>query len=772
MANKSAIWIPWPKWQFVVKIGEGSFGKVYEIKRTQSRITERSALKIIRIPSSESDANYLAQDASAEDKFFYAKEIKKLKDNAIKEVKNMQDLSSARNAHNIVSIQDWDERRLEDGQSWEIAIRMELLTPLTKMDPKDYSCMSDEGLTKEVIKLGVDICSALDLCERRKIIHRDIKPSNIFKSEEGDYKLGDFGIARQFDRSKKTATNMTWVGAPAYMAPEIYKSEKAGPTIDLYSLGIVMYEILNEDRLPLVERARTLKHLEDEAIVRRLQGEDLPPPSRGSEELKRVILKACAYKKENRFQHAAEMREALECVLRGDDVSVAEIHHTLGAEKMQVKMGKRIYSKRRVEPVAEENRIGVPEFTASKKSLQDQLAALGLSIGEPTEYEATKTTEEIKGNPSNTETLETVVDEYADVEVIPREGQEFYANTKSLEDQIDYMVEETPGFESLLREIRRRKTDEVFRNNGEPLEAQLAALGFYISDGSDDADRVMSIEELEKDLFGENVQGKDDEATRKIEKFFTLYKKNEEFLQLLDDEYEKLQGGFDVPRPRATVSEGYWSGSDKKKWEGNGDCSSGVHGPITTQQIRESIEQKRAGSKAEASPDFSEIRGKDTITINNKRSFGFNKGIALIVFVVAFFVLYVVARNVGYNLHKSIGDNLPGSDMDYTQYVGEYYSPITDEYGNELTIDSIENNTILFNLSFYRLTGMKGVATFIDDNTATFDNESGLSGKMRFEEGRIIIDLNEYEDYYFDTPLSEFVGGLQHVFNEKIERDS
>ena len=112
----------------------------------------------------------------------------------------------------------------------------------------DY-CTGKELTEKEVIKLGMDLSKALEYCRKLKIIHRDIKPENIFVSRFGDFKLGDFGIARE---QAHTVGNMSKKGTYSYMAPEIYKGEKYDSSIDIYSLGIVLYELLNQNRLPFL----------------------------------------------------------------------------------------------------------------------------------------------------------------------------------------------------------------------------------------------------------------------------------------------------------------------------------------------------------------------------------------------------------------------------------------------------------------------------------------------------------------------------------------
>ena len=115
---------------------------------------------------------------------------------------------------------------------------MELLSSLVNKTADSFS-------EAETVKIGMDICNALELCQKAKIIHRDIKPSNIFVNANGDYKLGDFGIAKVLSGA---TSGMSKKGTYSYMAPEIYKCEPANYTSDIYSLGVVLYKLLNKNR--------------------------------------------------------------------------------------------------------------------------------------------------------------------------------------------------------------------------------------------------------------------------------------------------------------------------------------------------------------------------------------------------------------------------------------------------------------------------------------------------------------------------------------------
>ena len=290
----------YPEWNIVRKIGSGGFGTVYEISRDKAGITEHGALKYISIPFSKSEIDDLKSEGYDDPSI--TKTFEGRRDDILQEYRLMQSLSGNTN---IVNCHDVRDIQHDDDPGWDIFIRMELLTPLTQHLGTERSFSDDL-----IIRIGLDLSNALTLCENRSILHRDIKPQNIFVSENGDYKLGDFGIARI---KEGTETGTVRIGTYDYMAPEVYYGRKYGKTIDMYSLGLVMYWLLNGRRGPFLPLGTLPTSTEkEEARQRRMDGEQLPPPVHGSEALKRIVLKACAYTPEDRYQTAQELRAALE----------------------------------------------------------------------------------------------------------------------------------------------------------------------------------------------------------------------------------------------------------------------------------------------------------------------------------------------------------------------------------------------------------------------------------------------------------------------------
>lgn len=292
-------------WKIVRLIGEGTYGKVFEICRSEYGFEEKAALKIISIPASKSEYNSVLTDCM--DERSATEYFRNYMQEMIREISLMSKLKG--NSY-IVCYEDHEVKNRTETVGWDIMIRMELLTPLNEYTREKGTLGKDE-----VIRLGIDICKALEICQKYDIIHRDIKPENIFVADYGNFKLGDFGIARI---ASQTSGASTRAGTNAYMAPEIYRGEHYGKTVDLYSLGLVLYRLLNDNRLPFMPQYPAPLRFQDRenAQAMRLSGASIPAPTHADPNLANVIAKACSYNAEDRFATATDMRLALESLLQ------------------------------------------------------------------------------------------------------------------------------------------------------------------------------------------------------------------------------------------------------------------------------------------------------------------------------------------------------------------------------------------------------------------------------------------------------------------------
>lgn len=198
---------------------------------------------------------------------------------------------------NIVSVYD-----VSHNENIEYIV-MELVDGITL---KQY--MKEHGVlpTDEVLNFSIQIAKALAHAHSKGIIHRDIKPQNVMLLKDGLIKVADFGIAA-LQNDIEESTNET-VGSVHYIAPEQARGAAADARSDIYSLGIVMYEMMT-GRLPYVGKSDVevaVKHMNTEAVPPRTIVPGIP------EELERICLKAMATDITDRYQSAGELLSDLE----------------------------------------------------------------------------------------------------------------------------------------------------------------------------------------------------------------------------------------------------------------------------------------------------------------------------------------------------------------------------------------------------------------------------------------------------------------------------
>ena len=361
-------------WYIKRYIGAGSYGKVFEIERRDEFDTVfTGALKAITIPSSPDELEEILSDGMDRDgaSTYFRDYVKDLN-------REIALMSKLKGHSNIVSYEDHAIHAHEDGIGWDILIRMELLTPIT-----GYLKQNKSFTRREIIRLGIDLCRALEVCQRYNIIHRDIKPANIFISETEDFKLGDFGVARIASASTGASTR---AGTVNYMAPEVFKGEKYTSNVDIYSLGLVMYQLLNANRMPLYPPyPQPMSPAQRErAQAQRLSGAALPPPANADGRLAEIVLKACAPDPAQRYDSPAVMRQALEAILYtegearviypgGDAVPVPGTSGTADLQPAPAP-AKNVPDEGTIRPVP----VGVPESPAQEPETAD-----GGTIGAP-----------------------------------------------------------------------------------------------------------------------------------------------------------------------------------------------------------------------------------------------------------------------------------------------------------------------------------------------------------------------------------------------------
>jgi serine/threonine-protein kinase len=263
------------RYEIIEKVGNGGMATVYKARDTI--LNRYVAIKVLR-------------DEFTTDEEF----IKRF---------NTEAQSAARLAHaNIVSVYDV-------GQEYNIYyIVMELIQGKTLKQ-----IIAEEGALpwKWSVNIASQICSALDMAHRNGIVHRDIKPHNIIITEDGAAKVTDFGIAKAVSNSTITAFGTT-LGSVHYFSPEHARGGYTDAKSDIYSLGVVMYEMVT-GRVPFdadTPVSVALKHMQEEPIPPIELNERVPLA------LNDIILKAMKKDTGLRYSSAAEMLKDLNRVLK------------------------------------------------------------------------------------------------------------------------------------------------------------------------------------------------------------------------------------------------------------------------------------------------------------------------------------------------------------------------------------------------------------------------------------------------------------------------
>lgn len=266
-------------------LGDGSTATVYKARDT--RLERDVALKVLLPHVRENTRKRFFQEATAAAKL---------------------------NHPNIMAIYDMDE---EDGQAFLVVEYVDG-QPLTRFIPSP---------PEVVCELGSQIASALHYAHERDIIHRDIKPANIKVTLENQVKIMDLGLALRSETKRLTADGMI-IGTPAYLSPEQAQGLKLDPRTDIYSLGVVLYEMAT-GQLPFDAddiSALLLQQVKQPPAPPRLIVPDMPIG------LENIILNAMEKQPARRFQTSAAMASALHKVVEIKEQSEAPTQAMISAE--------------------------------------------------------------------------------------------------------------------------------------------------------------------------------------------------------------------------------------------------------------------------------------------------------------------------------------------------------------------------------------------------------------------------------------------------------
>jgi serine/threonine-protein kinase len=215
-------------------------------------------------------------------------------------------LSAARLTHpNIVAIYDTGADRRDGSEDERHFIVMEYCSGGSLQDLFEREGRLD---AERVAEIGISVCDALEYAHRLEIVHRDIKPGNILVAQDGALKVGDFGIAKAAFASGDITTTGNILGTVTYISPEQARGEEPDARSDLYSLGIVLYQLLL-GRPPFAAETQigtAMKHVQEPPSPPRSIKAGVPKA------LEAAILKSLEKQPADRFASAADMRAALQ----------------------------------------------------------------------------------------------------------------------------------------------------------------------------------------------------------------------------------------------------------------------------------------------------------------------------------------------------------------------------------------------------------------------------------------------------------------------------
>ncbi|TFZ08561.1 serine/threonine-protein kinase [Ramlibacter humi] len=269
------------RYELVRVLGKGAMGVVYEAR--DPNLDRRVAIKTIMV-----DALGSAAGKEYEERF------------------RVEARSAARLLHpNIVTVYDSDR----DGDTAFLVMEF-----VEGDDLKQHLDRGELYPPGQALHLITDMLAALDFAHRQGVVHRDVKPANLLREPGGRLKLTDFGVARIAGEATRTQGSM--IGTLKYMAPEQVQGLKVDSRADLFSAGVLAYQLLTG--------ARPFDGDNDFSIIHQVLGHEPPPPSAVVPGLPRtvdtVMARALAKDREQRFQTADDFSKALQQAFEGVDL--------------------------------------------------------------------------------------------------------------------------------------------------------------------------------------------------------------------------------------------------------------------------------------------------------------------------------------------------------------------------------------------------------------------------------------------------------------------
>jgi len=264
------------RYQIIEELGKGGMGRVY--KAVDNRIKEKMALKLIK-PEIASDKKTIER---------FGNELKLARKISHRNICRMYDLGEEKGTHFITM-------EYVSGENLKSFVRRSGLLSIGK-----------------ALIIAKQICEGLVEAHRLGIVHRDLKPSNIMIDREGDIKIMDFGIARSLKGKGITGAGVM-IGTPEYMSPEQVEAKDVDQRSDIYSLGIILYE-MTTGKLPFEADTPFAVGIKQKSETPKAPKEFNPQIP---DDLNRMILKCLEKEKEIRYQSTKELLSGLESIEKG-----------------------------------------------------------------------------------------------------------------------------------------------------------------------------------------------------------------------------------------------------------------------------------------------------------------------------------------------------------------------------------------------------------------------------------------------------------------------
>lgn len=310
------------QWYVDKQLGNGTDGKVFSIyKEKYDGTKETAVMKMLRLGENRNERKTFnlngEEEAQNEEKF--EKIINKI-------CKSIETVKKADNGKYFIKYEDLELRNASDGKGRLILIKLEEGKSLAQV-LKGFSFTLEE-----TYRLGINICQALQKCRSFDYIYPNLKPENILFDKEGRCKIGDFG---SFSCLEPAKTSISYKRTQYYMAPELIRTGNINCTCDTYSLGLILYMLTNRGRLPFTEPYPldvTINSL-NEATARRMKGEELPKPVLASDQIWKIIKKACAFRPNDRYFTPEQMLSDLKNAMNNQPFEDAKFDDVYSVSK-------------------------------------------------------------------------------------------------------------------------------------------------------------------------------------------------------------------------------------------------------------------------------------------------------------------------------------------------------------------------------------------------------------------------------------------------------